>query len=1264
MKQDNTVATEIIQLQFFRLVAVACFILVSVGAFAQSRLGQCAFDQVHKDLLQKNEQYKKNVEAMEAKILEMVKKGSAYRTEAAKYVIPVVVHVMHTGTAVGTGYNISDTQIQQALNFANQLYAGSMLSANTEIEFVLAKRSPACTATTGINRVNVGGNATYVAGGVKKSTMTGVDETVIKDLSRWSNQDYYNIWVVNKIDGNDGTMCCGSFTAGYAYFPGAPANLDGTIILASQMTNTSGTLAHELGHGLGLFHTFEGDNSGCPANGNCNTDGDKVCDTEPHQNPNLTCATGNNPCTGAPWTTAVLRNVMNYSTCGEDIFTTGQATRMESVLLTSRSSLVSSLGDTPPPASTPTAPTCTFSATHGLGNAFGIENFTFTNGTNTINISSSSSAGDGANYLDMTCNQGTIVQTNTTYNVSVKTWFDLNFHDVRIYIDFNNDGDFVDAGETVFTSNNSKGPHVGTISIPASPPITNTPLRMRVVADIAGGIVNPCQITGSSGFGAGQAEDYTITIQGGAVPTITTPTSASITHNSAILGATITADGGAAITERGIVWSVTSTNNNPIIGGTGVTKVIEGGTAVSAFTTAVTGLPANTNISFKGYATNPNGTAYTSVATFTTNASPNPDLTVTAIETHNGNYNNVTVTGTGTLTLNGNINVDGTFTIQNGGKVITDCHIIMGNGSFNLQAGGTLQICSNAGIALAGAVGDVQVTGTRTFSNDANYVYKGNSAQNTGNGLPSQVRNLTLDNANSVTLTNNCGVKGLVILLNGNLISDGKLTLLSSATHQGMVQNHGTSVVVGNVAVQRHVPNYALRTTVQGYNYFSSPISNGKVSDFNGIGFSAVLNPAYDWVVPYTGAFPNVYRYNESKVVSSPATFDIFEKGWESPASIVENLEVGKGYILNLNSNTVIDWVGTLNNGTINIPITKGTATNSGWNLIGNPYPSDLDWEAVCNYLTDVNSSKLQNTTIHRRIATAPYAGTWATYNPTAMTGTNGGTKDIALGQSFFVLKANTGNDNLVFTNAMRTYNSTQFFRTEESEESKTQGAMKLKLTSQKWSDETVIFFKKGASEGFDERLDVPKIQLNSNPAPSLYTKVANKNLVYNAMSIENLPKEVPLHFYVASSGQHEISLSELRNFKEGLPIYLEDKKLGITQNLREKAYAFSANAGTDTSRFVLRFEVAFAQLMPDESLRMYPNPTNKDLKINIDNKYHGKVQIRIKDILGRDVSEQVFEKQFTKQEVTLDLGNLMKGVYLVEVQDGQRKQIRKIVKE
>lgn len=55
---------------------------------------------------------------------------------------------------------------------------------------------------------------------------------------------------------------------------------------------------------------------------------------------------------------------------------------------------------------------------------------------------------------------------------------------------------------------------------------------------------------------------------------------------------------------------------------------------------------------------------------------------------------------------------------------------------------------------------------------------------------------------------------------------------------------------------------------------------------------------------------------------------------------------------------------------------------------------------------------------------------------------------------------------------------------------------------------------------------------------------------------------------------------------------------------------------------------------------------------------------IRLLDVLGREISQQVFDKQVVVQEFRLDIGNLSQGVYWVEVADSKDKQIRKIVKE
>ncbi|MGB4847856.1 MAG: hypothetical protein WBP41_08055, partial [Saprospiraceae bacterium] len=129
-----------------------------------------------------------------------------------QYTIPVVVHVIHLGEPIGTGSNISDAQINDAINGLNARFANTIgAGLNIEINFCLATRSPEGCPTTGINRVNGSGVPNYTANGISVSSFQcGADEHAIKDLSRWSPLEYYNIWVVHNI--------CGGWS-GFAYFP-------------------------------------------------------------------------------------------------------------------------------------------------------------------------------------------------------------------------------------------------------------------------------------------------------------------------------------------------------------------------------------------------------------------------------------------------------------------------------------------------------------------------------------------------------------------------------------------------------------------------------------------------------------------------------------------------------------------------------------------------------------------------------------------------------------------------------------------------------------------------------------------------------------------------------------------------------------------------------------------------------------------------------------------------------------------------------------
>ncbi|MFH1320902.1 MAG: PKD domain-containing protein [Bacteroidota bacterium] len=137
----------------------------------------------------------------------------------------------------------------------------------------------------------------------------------------------------------------------------------------------------------------------------------------------------------------------------------------------------------------------------------GISNVTF----NSIN----NTTPDGSeNYQDYVCSFGTNVIIDQTYSISIQTGFSYE-ENVRVWIDYNNDGVFDPATELVFASDNILTYHSGTITIPSSA-VVNTSLRMRVASDY---YYEPAPTPCSNVF-YGQVEDYGITILPNTIPPI------------------------------------------------------------------------------------------------------------------------------------------------------------------------------------------------------------------------------------------------------------------------------------------------------------------------------------------------------------------------------------------------------------------------------------------------------------------------------------------------------------------------------------------------------------------------------------------------------------------------------------------------------------------------------------------------------------------------------------------------------------------------
>ena len=592
-------------------------------------------------------------------------------------------------------------------------------------------------------------------------------------------------------------------------------------------------------------------------------------------------------------------------------------------------------------------------------------------------------------------------------------------------------------------------------------------------------------------------------------------------------------------------------------------------------------------------------------------------------------FNNLTLNNSTGLSVSNSITVTCTLTLTNG---------VLSIGGNTL----TFQTSDNPIARTSGTI-------TTTTSSSLVFGTSGNTGgasftipASTFTAAPS-ITNFTINRTNNLTLNNQMMSLSGILLCNGPLATNGNLTLLSTAAQTALIDGSGSGQVSGNVIMQRYLPSGF------GYKYVSSPFQAATVNEFsNDLDLAA--------------SFPTFYKYDENRNSA----------GWVSYITTTNPLNPLQGYAANFGSAAIaktVDATGVVNNGILaNTLYNHNQPYTLGFNLVGNPYPSPINWDAASGW----TKTNIDNALYYFKAGiTDQYTGTYSTYiNGISSDGL--ATNIIPSMQGFFVHVSNgtypvTGT--LGITNSVRTNDLTHALI----KSMRTDTLPLLRITAGFTdngtpSDPAVIYFDSSATQLFDKNLDALKLMNTDILVPNVYTLTPDSQ----RLSISAIPlpvdsiKSIPLGIKAAKDGWITFKASDIVQMPAERYIYLVDSVAGVNQDLKlNPQYRFFLKAGEYENRFSLVFSLTVLNNIPKEFslLQNYPNPFNPRTTIKYSIPQTSFVSITVYDILGREVSKLVNEEKLSgSYEVQFDGSKLSSGVYFYRLHAGDYFKTKKLM--
>ncbi len=696
--------------------------------------------------------------------------------------------------------------------------------------------------------------------------------------------------------------------------------------------------------------------------------------------------------------------------------------------------------------------------------------------------------------------------------------------------------------------------------------------------------------------------DKGITINGNLL--LTSGTLTTSTFNLSIAGPNFTANGGSFSSSSTTTFS---RSGSTTLGGTSIAGIQFQDVTINSGATVVA---PNVNINVSGAWDN-NGGFTPSGGTVTFNGAAQ------TIASNNIAFANVVIAGSGTKTISEPLNVDNELTISStlsvGSQDISLAGNWTNNGTFTAGTG-TVNFDGTSSIAGSSSTnfGNVTITGTlngpSTLNVAGNFTNNGTFSRGTGtvvfNGASTQsIQGTSPTTFNNINVTNVSGPPGVRVVTDQNLAgvltlspnvtfdADGVsgtvvFTLLSSAdapTVDGAIATIPTGAsVTGNVTVQRYMSieggsNSPANDNGRIYRYISSPVQTPAVSQ---------IQPE----IPVTGSFTgsssctgcgslqSMFAYDETVITDTNGdTFVDLNDGYiDFPATVnSETLSNGRGYTIFVRGNinpvsgagsALWDVRAPINSGTINLNsfvsyTTSGNNPDDGWNLVGNPYPSTIDWDAASGWTrTGINNA----TYMLDNGLTSPVFATYI-----SGVGLNGGSRNIPIGQAFWV-KSNGGpidfqmNENVKVAGTQST-----FFKSGSID-----NLLRIAVVNGAVRDESAIRFDAQAGVEFDSQLDAYKFKNPSAFNLSTLTP-GGLDLAVNALPMFDCQTEVNLKLQDIQQGNYSLEFSQFESFENPTRITLIDNFLQQTFDVDTgEPYDFEVTANSETfaNRFSLKF--------------------------------------------------------------------------------------------